>query len=205
MSADLEHLRAAKVVDDADLFREFAKAAGRMREHHFHWLRNHDIDLDAKLVGPSLVGVERVQFSDDAATYQPAGAGAAAVIVAAGEYDADGWHQIDELIAFEPRDPTRWATRRRAEPVLGRAELEAVRGSERPIRLWPTPLDWLRAGAVGMVILDWSAALTPVFRGVRVLADDPLARRLETELELEAAMNQTEIRIVGSAHHEHAT
>ncbi|MBF0251897.1 MAG: hypothetical protein HQL35_14845, partial [Alphaproteobacteria bacterium] len=66
--------------------------------------------------------------------------------------------EIRELVAFDPRDPGRWWLRLGGErwgPVwLGQDAVDWARAEGAPLTLYATPLDWLRAGCRGAVLLD---------------------------------------------------
>jgi len=74
-----------------------------------------------------------------------------AVIVPCGTWDWQEWQLVD-LVAFKLDDPTRWWRRLGVADILGNAPSFTVE----PKTLHPTPLDWLRAGGTGLVVLDWS-------------------------------------------------
>jgi hypothetical protein len=83
--------------------------------------------------------------------YEPADDGELAVVVPAGEWDGLLWH-LDDLVAFKLSDPGRWWRRLGAIQILGTVRPEPVF----PLELYDTPLSWLRAGARGACIVDWS-------------------------------------------------
>jgi len=74
-----------------------------------------------------------------------------AVIVPCGTWDWPEW-QLFDLVAFKLENPTRWWRRLGVADILGNAASFTVE----PKTLHPTPLDWLRAGGTGLVVLDWS-------------------------------------------------
>lgn len=62
-----------------------------------------------------------------------------------------------DLIAFTSNKPLAWLLRLGLGWSLGLLDgLEHHSGKDE-VRLWATPLDWLRAGCDGLCILDWSA------------------------------------------------
>ena len=193
--SSLDALRAALIVPDEALFAEFIASVGAMRMHHFDWCRAHGIGDEALFSGPSLCGAARVELVDDD-TYRPAKGGEPAIIVAVGEFDEDGWHEISDLVAYRPSSPHQWALRRRDESILGRQTLEYARDAYPPARLFASPHEWLANGGAGVTVIDWSAALSWPFRGAHVLADDPaLAERLDHAIETELARLRPDIRI----------
>jgi len=88
-----------------------------------------------------------------------------AVIVPVGEWDGLNW-QLEDLIAFMLDDPTRWWRRLGAADVLGNVEGFTIE----PKTLHLTPLDWLRAGGTGLVILDWSRDAIDLLQGAGPIA-----------------------------------
>ena len=63
---------------------------------------------------------------------------------------ADG--DMVDLIAFHPAYPRRWALRVGAAEWLGAVEPQYMQPA--PVRIWRSPLAWLRAGCRGLVLLS---------------------------------------------------
>jgi hypothetical protein len=59
---------------------------------------------------------------------------------------------IIDLVAFHPLHPDRWALRRDAAEWLGAVEPQFI--GPPAVRVWRTPLDWLRADCEGIVLLS---------------------------------------------------
>ncbi len=60
-----------------------------------------------------------------------------------------------DMLAWRPDDPARWWYRQGdVDVVLGAAHLDLAHAEAWPISLHRTPLDWLRAGCRGAVLLD---------------------------------------------------
>lgn len=59
---------------------------------------------------------------------------------------------VVDLVAFRPDRPDRWALRLGAAAWLGAIEPQFL--EPRPVRVWRTPLEWLRAGGEGIVPLS---------------------------------------------------
>ena len=192
--SSLDALRDALVVPDEALFAEFAAAVSAMRVHHFDWCRAHGIGDEALFSGPALCGVARVRFAGE--RYSPAPGGEPGVIVAVGEYDADGWHEISDLVVYQPGNPGRWALRRRDESILGRQQLDYAGETLSPVRLFATPHEWLVNSGNGVVVLDWNSALSWPFRDAQLLTSDTaLAERLDHAIEAETTRARPEIRV----------
>jgi hypothetical protein len=67
---------------------------------------------------------------------------------------------VTDVLAFRPASPDRWRLLTGAAWALGADEMLCpVRMGTRPeLRLWSTPLAWVRTGGVGAFILDWKRA-----------------------------------------------
>jgi hypothetical protein len=65
-----------------------------------------------------------------------------------------GYWSLDDIVAFDPKNPSRWWRRIGVADVLGLSELEAARDENRPVRLFRDPLSWLIAGRAGCVLID---------------------------------------------------
>jgi hypothetical protein len=59
-----------------------------------------------------------------------------------------------DMIAWRPDDPARWWYRTGEGDALGIDNLDLAHVEGWPISLHKTPLDWLRAGCRGAVLLD---------------------------------------------------
>ena len=59
-----------------------------------------------------------------------------------------------DMIAWRPDDPARWWYRTGEGAVLGVDHLDLAHTEAWPISLHRTPLDWLRAGCRGAILLD---------------------------------------------------
>jgi hypothetical protein len=64
-------------------------------------------------------------------------------------------HLVD-LLAWHPRHPRRWALRVGAAPWLGCCEPQYM--EPEPVRIWRSPLAWLRADCDGLVMLSTDPA-----------------------------------------------
>ena len=69
----------------------------------------------------------------------------------------ENWALVD-LVAWQTTAPDRWLRRTGAGWALNADNADFIdRFGGPPVLLHATPLDWLRAGATGTVILDWSS------------------------------------------------
>jgi len=100
-----------------------------------------------------------------------------------------GAAELYDLVAIDVRDPSRWWMRRGggfSPPTwLGQGFGPAVGDETGTIDLHPTPLDWLRAGCTGKVLLDGAGwPLDGLFSGVKHIrvADPKWGLRLYKDL-----------------------
>ena len=84
--------------------------------------------------------------------------------------DPDAATPID-LVAWHMDQPNRWWLRRGTAVLLGEIEIVYAETYGEPIRIYRTPLDWLKAGGEGVVILDWTEAWFHL-RGLKLGAED---------------------------------
>ena len=76
-----------------------------------------------------------------------------------------------DLLGWYSHRPGRWWRRRGVAIILGEWAVELGETYDEPVRVYRTPLDWLRAGGEGLVIVDWTEAY---FRlaGLQLVASD---------------------------------
>lgn len=74
-------------------------------------------------------------------------------------------HELIDLVAWRPGSPMRWGLVSGLGWLLGADECFATRWDGDRLRLHATPLDWLRADAVGGVVLDWDSSDLTWLRG----------------------------------------
>lgn len=152
---DAEYIRRT---DDRQrsLRRELSRAAHRLVRNPAArtWLRR---EAELSLSGP-LFGVGRIQTSGR--TFQPADDGLPAVILPAVE---DG--SLVDLVACVANEPARAYTRNDDAAALGWRAIARARHDSRfdrltapPLILHPHPLDWLRHGCSGAVLLNLDRA-----------------------------------------------
>ena len=137
----------------------FAHARAGLTPRHRDHL--HELGVPRPMVDTfGLVGCARVvPVSDYAFDFAPGDEGTAAYIVAArgvGDFVANAERTsalvdpVRDLVAFAPSRPHQWRIYYGVVPLLGALTF----GGRRLTPVWPTPLDWLRSGARGVVILD---------------------------------------------------
>ncbi|MGD9714034.1 MAG: hypothetical protein AB7V46_18540 [Thermomicrobiales bacterium] len=64
---------------------------------------------------------------------------------------------VVDLIAWHPAAPSKWRWRIGETPVLNVDAINRRWPNEGPLQVHRNPLDHLRAGAEGLVVLDWAA------------------------------------------------
>lgn len=87
--------------------------------------------------------------------------------------------QLIDLIAWQTRDPTSWASRTGLSWALGEDILTMRWAWERPVAVHATPLAWWIAACDGLCILDWAAPEIRDLGLVEVIEAEPtIASRL---------------------------
>lgn len=89
---------------------------------------------------------------------------------------------LADMVAWLPDDPFHWWTKCGESAVLGAREIAGAALAGMPVPLQPTPAHWLAAGGRGVVVLDWSVNLLPIFQDVGRIA----LAHLEREEAIEA-------------------
>lgn len=76
--------------------------------------------------------------------------------------------RVVDIVAVSATDVNGWALYRKVADFLGEDLLtRAVIEEWRQLRLFATPLDWLRGGGAGVCVLDWSPSALSALRGLR--------------------------------------
>ncbi|MBX7496780.1 hypothetical protein K3172_13015 [Qipengyuania sp. 6B39] len=123
--------------------------------------------LLGQLCGAGDIGAGRVALSADGARFEPEGPDPR-LLLGVREQGV-----LVDLVALATHDPDQWALRWGQGWCLGYdAWLACETGRAHELRLFATPLAWLRAGGVGIVILDWDEGL----RCLRGLGEHVLLR-----------------------------
>jgi hypothetical protein len=173
-----------------DIVREFYKAVASLHDDgHVDRLKALGIP-DVALFGPRpIVGVAAVETGNDG-WFQVSDHGELMLVIADGVPDGVGWRTIDDVVAIDPSIPSRWWRLTGNVDVLG-CNLNADKIDysitiKEPISLYASPTEWLQHGGDGLCVLDWSATLTHVFRGLPVRCSPAIARRLRAKVRDEA-------------------
>ena len=113
-----------------------------------------------------LFGVSRVRTYQDG-SYEPAEDGVGAIIIAVIEHD-----ELSDLLAFCTTDPSRWWLRLGLAVYLGEEHADYAALLHEPLRLFNSPLSWLRAGCDGAVVLDWRFGPSSLFEVSEIVTED---------------------------------
>lgn len=154
--------------------------------------------------GPSYVGVLRADLSDEA-FYQPSEDGTSCLAVPVGVQCDEGWDFLVDILAFQPRNPTRWWLRRGCAAILNPEGVRRAEHFREILAVWSSPLAWLKSGGQGIVILDWSAHLPLWLSGVSAIACETpaLAGRVQSALR-EQTITTPDVRVIKSEVVSHA-
>ena len=88
-----------------------------------------------------------------------------------------------DLVAWRTSDPRSWLWRTGAAWALNPDEIKANSWTQEPLTLHATPLDWLRASAQGLCILNWEAhEIRQLLRVKAIDAESHIARQLRGAL-----------------------
>lgn len=120
----------------------------------------------------------------------------------------DGFGVLDDLVAIASHNADEWALRHRAGVLLGEDVLLAAEGraavhGRAELRLFGTPLAWLRAGGEGVCVLDWGRAalgrLRALGEAVTLVCDAGAGVRLKAMLAVGGLPTVAEARPVRRA------
>ncbi|MBB4287622.1 hypothetical protein [Roseospira goensis] len=147
-----------------DLAAEYTDMALRVAQRHDAMLASLGVPLDwlQHWSAPMRYGVTRAALDHKAGTWEPSPDGEPVCVLpdqAPLECTDPLWGTVDfapvDLIAFRPRDPSRW-WRRVADAVLINPEgVDRAMFLDEPLPVHPDPLAWMAARGAGVVIVDW--------------------------------------------------
>jgi hypothetical protein len=153
----------SKIHEDDFITTEFLAADSGLDELSRRWLTAHGVRpglLEAMPTGP--VAVAKIE------TYAPG----------CFEFSEDGqrafvspiWDggDIADLIAWHPRQPANFWTRTFSGTPLGIENLARAEIHGKPLKIWRSPLGWIRSGGEGALITDWPMS-APALRCVGAL------------------------------------
>lgn len=170
-----------------DLFSEFANAARQTDARHFLWLKTaHGVDEGWLYGGPSRFGVTRISTSPDG-FFEPCEAGGMNALILPAlplpdDLDPDyPEHDIGDLIACDPRQPSRVWVRCGYFSLLNPVGVDWARHYGEPLRVFSDPIAWLSGNGRGVAVLDWGRNLNFALSGPkRIICDDiTTAERLD--------------------------
>lgn len=145
-----------------DLPREYAAVVDAVRQPHLDRLRSLGVTPETiaslGLLGGAF-GVASVETFEDG-TYAP---GVGPVHVVSPVFESG--HLVD-LCAWRTEQPSRWWLRTGAGWALGADDLLSSAWCDARRVLFASPLDWLKGGGVGGVVLDWDSPDLLQLRGL---------------------------------------
>jgi hypothetical protein len=164
-----------------DLAIEMRRAVANLTDDDRHYLVRLGIPTPVINIF-ELVGIERVQTSRE--FYEPATVGHAVYLTPVLAHYAGGPEtpspelfacrgNLIDIVAWDHRAPEQWALRAGAAAWLGCISPQCCEPD--PVRIWRSPLDWLRNGLSGLVILARERAeVYRLLSGCRggIIADD---------------------------------
>ena len=140
-----------------DIEREFSEAVDRLLADTFALKRMLDLGVNIGLwylmrarLGVEPLGVDGGEFVQPVSAY--------------GEF-------VD-LVTWPPSHPTRFRLRHGQAVVLGDVVARWAAATDRPLKVFSTPLAWLRGFGEGACILDWTAHLPFHLPARRLVVDD---------------------------------
>ena len=183
-----------------DLHPEFLATVADTGEVHRRFLEKVGVKSTAvfRLPGADF-GIGKISTSDIGLWEQAEDGRPALILITNICEGEDGPGVVEDLLAFNPKEPGCWWLRRGLATFLGGYEIERrVIGlclgykpsaysqwgyTEKPLRIFRNPLGWLKAGCLGVVVLDWSAArgilaMVPAIQG----EDDHHAAEIRSRL-----------------------
>ena len=167
-----------------DLAQEFNAAMRKGFVLSVKWFKRRGVTAKTLYLNP--VGIDLIDTTLDG-TYQPFPDGKLAFIMPANCYGNFG-EDIDDLIAWEPKNPTRWWLRLGIGRVLNHDAIGAAASWRFPLALRQSPFDWLRAGGdldAGAVILDRNADLRTLLADVPKVVAASYEHGIEIERQIE--------------------
>lgn len=185
-------------MDKPDLLAKFVACATAAATPHADALVRLGVSRGWLMGGAARFGVARIRTDGPFWEHDPHGA---PVCVLPAEPLADLgdplWPTacVSDLIAFRTTDPGKWWFRTGAAVLLNPEAVEYGQHFNEPVTIHPHPLDWLRAGGTGVVVLDWSACLALHLSGPPALyaADLALGERLDSHLNRPAPRHCIEV------------
>ncbi|GEO82016.1 hypothetical protein [Pararhodospirillum oryzae] len=181
-----------------DLLEEFATLATATTPDHDRALTRRGVP-ETWLKAPSAparYGVGRGALTKEGWVFGPGHAHAFLPEPPLADIDSPEWPtpELFDLVVFRPDQPGRWWSKNESV-LLNGSEVERATFFEDPLVIHPDPLEWMRAGGQGVVILDWGRFLPLHVGGPSrlVCTTLPLAERLDRALRAPPRRFQIEV------------
>lgn len=157
----------------------------------FHALVAAGVPRDWLWTGAGKFGVANIQ-PRRSGLYDPDPDGRPAVILPVYPLVQFEPSDVFDLVAFRPDRPTRWWLRQGLASILNPHAVERAActfGKRESLKVWSTPLDWMRGGGEGIVILEDGIRLRSALAGVDeiVAGDLELGSAIERRMQAEYA------------------
>lgn len=106
----------------------------------------------AEMNGRGTIGAARVLVTAKGARFEIEGPDARALLAV-----ENGAGEVIDVAALSTTNENEWSLLTGMADLLGEAAMEAaVAGNWRELRLFATPMDWLRGGCAGVCVLAWN-------------------------------------------------
>ena len=138
-----------------DIDAEFDRALERATAAHYARLIKRGVTSRTLYINPAMFGAERIETFADG-TYQPAASGKSAIVQPVCPYYEIGDLCPHDLVAWHPDNPSRWWLRLGVGALINGEAVFDAGYLDHPLQVHSCPLNWLRGGAEGVVILDRS-------------------------------------------------
>ena len=160
------------------------------------WLMRQGVSTEAMLMHPGPVGVADIEIHDPG-IFDIADFGMRAFLHPI--YSGGFGSEIIDVIAWMPSNPYRWWTLEYTGWALGDDQLFAAEFWNEPILLHPTPLAWLAADGIGVVVNDWIMS-SPALRSIPCIVTEDAEFGREVQRRLTMPMRSCpEIRVLRAA------
>ena len=154
-----------------DLVDEFEPTVAAVHDRWIDWLCKAGVPQAALYQPLPLVGVGPVE-THSSGLFEPTFAGPPAIWVPCYTRTED----LADLVCFYPQRPKRWWLRLGVADVLGESNFGRLFHLD-PTLIHATPLDWLKAGGDGFVVIDWQLDPVDAFLDAGHLQAGPTIRK----------------------------
>ena len=136
---------------DSELIDEFLDSLERVKQCHLDYLIARGV-TGRSIIDVGLVGAMPIETNG--LLYQPAPSGREAFVVSV----RDPFDAVIDLCAWLPDGPRQWWLRKGVGAVLGAVVADYANAMDQALQIFGSPLDWVRTGGQGAVVLDWHAS-----------------------------------------------